>query len=53
MKPAAKFKWWYCVIVGIAGIIDGLTMTLTLGWFATSLTMKVCLYAVKKDIYRK
>jgi hypothetical protein len=53
MKPKAKFKWWYCIIVGIATIIDGLTMTLTLGWFATGLAMKYSLWGASKNIYRK
>lgn len=51
--PSSKFKWWYCILVGMASIIDGLTMIFTLGWFTTNLQMKVCLYGVTKDIYRK
>lgn len=51
--PICKFKWWYCVIHGIATIIDGLTMIFTLGYFATGLGLKVAMYAATKNIYRK
>ena len=47
-----KFKWWYCIIVGFATIIDGLTMILTLGSFATSLALKFSLWGANKKIYR-
>jgi len=53
MKAKTMFKWWYCVIVGLATIIDGLTMTLTLGWFTTSLAMKYSLWGASRNIYRK
>ena len=48
-----KFKWWYCLIMGIVTIIDGLTMLFTLGWFTTSLALKFSLYGAAKNIYRK
>ena len=51
--PTVKFKWWYCIIVGVACIIDGLTMVLTFGWFATDLALKYALYGASKNIYRK
>lgn len=51
--PIAKFKWWYCLIMGFVTIIDGLTMTLTLGWFATGLALKFALYGASKKIYRE
>mgnify|MGYP007100081499 CR=1 FL=1 len=50
--PTVKFKWWYCVVVGLATIIDGLTMTLTLGWLATSLALRYSIYGASKNIYR-
>lgn len=53
MKAAVKFKWWYCLVVGLATIIDGLTMTLTLGWFATGLSLRFSMWGAMKDIYRK
>jgi hypothetical protein len=51
--PIVKFKWWYCLILGLANIIDGLTMMLTLGWFATGLALKFSLFGASKKIYRK
>lgn len=50
--PMVKFKWWYCVIIGFATIIDGLTMMLTFGWFTTNLALKYSLHAAKNNIYR-
>ena len=52
MKNKVKFKWWYCVIYGIITIIDGLTMLMTLGYFATSLQLTFALYAATKNIYK-
>jgi hypothetical protein len=51
--PQTKFKWWYCVIVGLASIGDGLCMIFTLGWLSPSWTLKACMYGATKDIYRK
>lgn len=48
-----KFKRWYCFILGIATIIDGLTMTLTVGYLATNLSMRISIYGASKNIYRK
>jgi hypothetical protein len=47
-----KFKWWYCLILGIGTIIDGLTMFFTVGYFATGLSLKIALYGATKNIYR-
>lgn len=52
MKPKTKFKWWYCVVVGIVTIVDGLTMLSTFGWFSTSLALKFSLWGATKNIYR-
>ncbi len=52
-EKKVKFKWWYCVIFGLATIIDGITMVFTLGWLPTSLAMKTALYGAQKDIYIK
>lgn len=51
--PVVKFKWWWCIIMGLVTIIDVLTMLLTLGWFATGLSLKLALYGAQKKIYRK
>lgn len=51
--PIAKYKWWFCIIIGFVTVIDGLIMMLTLGWFATSLQLRFGLWAVSKNIYRK
>lgn len=48
----SEFKAWYCVVVGVASIIDGLTMVLSLGYFHTNLTLKVCFYGATKNIYK-
>ncbi len=53
MKPKTKFKWYYCVVLGLANIIDGLTMTLTLGYFTTNLSLKYALWGASRKIYRK
>lgn len=53
MKAIVKFKWWYCIIIGIVTIIDGLTMMLTFGWFATGLALRFSLWGASKNIYRK
>lgn len=52
MKKQIKFKWWYCIIYGLASIIDGLTIIFTLGYFTTSLALKVTLYGATKKIYK-
>lgn len=52
MKPKTKFKWYYCVVLGLANIIDGLTMTLTLGYFTTNLSLKYALWGASRKIYR-
>ena len=48
-----KFKWWYCIIFGLAAIIDGLTMVLTLGYFATGFSLKIAFYGASKRIYKQ
>ena len=50
--PKIKFKWWYCIIIGILSIIDGITIILTIGYFPTSFTLKYSLYGATKKIYR-
>lgn len=47
-----KFKWWYCLILGIATIIDGLTMFLSLGFISTGLALKISLFGASKKIYK-
>ncbi len=53
MNTTKKFKWWYCIIMGIVTIIDGLTMVVTLGYFPTKLQMKCALYGASKNIYKQ
>lgn len=53
MEKKRKFKWYYCVVLGFATIIDGLTMTLTLGYFTTNLSLKYALYGASRKIYKK
>lgn len=49
----SQFKWWYAVIVGFANIGDGLIMIITLGYVSTSLSLRACLFGLKRNIYRK
>lgn len=51
--PICKFKWWYCIVIGLCNIVDGITMIFTLGYFATGLSLKYALYGACKNIYRK
>jgi hypothetical protein len=53
MKSKTKFKWYYCIVLGLANIIDGLTMILSLGYFSTSLSLKYSLWGASRKIYRK
>ena len=37
--------------MGLVGIIDGLTMILTVGYFPTNFSLKLALYGAQKRIY--
>ena len=48
-----KFKGWYCIVLGLATIFEGVIMILSLGRLSTTLSLRLCLWGAEKNIYRK
>ena len=44
-----KIKWYYAILCGFSGIIDGLTMILTLGHWSTDLQLRMAIVGAKKS----
>lgn len=45
----SRMKWNYMIVIGLSDILNGLIIILTLGRYASNLSLKLALWYTQKD----